>query len=93
MRIIEIEALENRAHLNQEQEGAFASIPDGFAVVPDDMDTPNYPFGEIEVEEINGVMTVTTWIPGVMPEPEPTPDIAPEPSADDILSMLLGGGN
>lgn len=66
MRIIEIEAQENGAHRNQT--GDFKTIPDGFAVIPEDMDTPNYPFGEIEVEEINGVMTVTKWTAGAIPE-------------------------
>lgn len=72
MRIIQIKSLENGSHLNQEQEGTFASIPEGFAVVPEDMDTPNYPFGEIEVEEINGIMTVTKWTAGAIPDVEET---------------------
>lgn len=88
MKIIEIKALENGAHRNQE--GTFKSIPEGWAVVPDDLTTENFPFGEIVVEEVDGVKTVTKWIPGVIPEPEPTPDITPEPSADDVLNTLLG---
>lgn len=68
MRIIEIQALENGGHRNQT--GTFSIIPDGFAVIPDDMETPNFPFGEIETEEIDGVMTVTKWIAGEMPEME-----------------------
>lgn len=72
MRIIEVKALENGAHRNQSFHGA---IPDGWAVIPDDMETENFPFGEIEVEEIDNVMIVTRWIPGVIPEidPEPVP--------------------
>lgn len=77
MRIIEIAALPNGAHRNQTWN---ASVPpEGFAVIPDDLETPNFPFGDITVEEIDGVMTVTAWTPGVMPEPEPE-----EPKTDDI---------
>lgn len=75
MRIIEIEALENGAHRNQT--GDFASIPEGWAVIPNSLETPNFPFGEITVEEINGVMKVTSWTAGTMPEIE-TPEEAPE---------------
>lgn len=50
------------------------SVPEGWAVIPESMDTPNFPFGDIEVEEIDGVMTVTKWIPGELPAPiQPTP--------------------
>lgn len=68
MRIIEIAALSNGAHRNQSYPG-FA--PDGWAAVPDHMDTPNFPFGEVVVEKLNGIMTVTAWIPGIVPELEP----------------------
>ena len=36
MRIIEIEKLDNGAHRNQD--GSFLKIPEGWAIVPDDMD-------------------------------------------------------
>ena len=84
MRIIEITALDNGAHRNQT--GTFSTIPDGWAVIPDDMETPNFPFGEVEVAEINGVMTVTKWTAGTIPEPEPEPE--PEPTTDEILLEL-----
>ena len=72
MRIIEIKALSNRAHRNQT--GTFSTIPDGWAVIPDDMVCENFPFGEVETAEIDGVMTVISWIPGELPAPiEPTP--------------------
>lgn len=73
MRMIEIAALENGAHRNQTHHGV---LPDGWAVIPDNMDTENFPFGEVEVAEVNGVMTVTKWTPGVMPEPDPVPEPA-----------------
>ena len=68
MKIIEIQALENGGRRNQI--GDFQTVPDGYAVVPENMETPNFPFGEIEVEEINGVMMVTKWIAGTIPEVE-----------------------
>lgn len=87
MRIIEIIALCNGAHKNQS--GDFASIPEGWAVIPDDIETPNFPYGEVEVEEIDGVMTVTKWTEGVIPEPEPIPKA--EPSAEEMLNAIVGG--
>ena len=68
MRIVEIKKLSNGSHRNQK--GEFINVPKGYAVIPDDMETPNFPFGEIEVEEIDGVMTVTKWFAGVMPKSE-----------------------
>ena len=70
MKLIEITPLENGAHRNQTS-SAVIPVPDGWAVIPDDMETPNFPFGEVTAEEIDGVMTVTNWTPGVLPEPEP----------------------
>lgn len=86
MRIIEIAPLENGAHRNQT--GTLQTIPDGWAVIPDDMETENYPFGTVEVQEIEGVMTVTSWTPGTIPEPEPEPE--PEPTDTEVLNTLLG---
>lgn len=71
MRIIEVKALDNGAHMNQTFHGV---LPTGWAVVPDDLDTPNYPFGTVEVEEIDGRMTVTKWVATDVPTPKtPTP--------------------
>lgn len=86
--------------MNQTKD-SFLSIPDGWALIPDDMDTLNFPFGQVTVEEIGGVMTVTNWTPGIIPDPEPTPE--PEPTEveqlraqvadlqNQILTMRLGG--
>ena len=71
--------------MNQTKD-SFLSIPDGWALIPDDMDTLNFPFGQVTVEEIGGVMTVTNWTPGIIPDPEPTPE--PEPTLDDRVSSL-----
>ena len=86
MRIIEIAALDNGAHRNQT--GTFLAVPDGWAEIPDGMETPNFPFGEVEVAEINGVMTVTKWTAGTFPEPEPEPEL--EPTTEEILNAMLG---
>lgn len=69
MRFVEIEVLENGAHRNQT--GGLSMPPDGWAVIPDDMELENFPFGELETKKIKGVMTVTKWTPGTIPEREP----------------------
>lgn len=66
MNLIEIKALDNGAHRNQN--GCLSSVSEGWAVIPSDMVCENFPFGEVEVAEINGMMTVTKWTPGEIPE-------------------------
>lgn len=69
MKMLEIAALPNGAHRNQSYHG---NLPEGWAIVPADVEMlENFPFGEVEGEEIDGVMTVTKWTPGTVPEPEP----------------------
>ena len=87
MKIIEIAALDNGAHRNQS--GTFSAIPDGWAIIPDGMETPNFPFGEVEVAEINGVMTVTKWTAGTIPEPEPEQPTAEEQLRADVDYLLM----
>ena len=70
MQIIEIIALNNGAHRNQI--GNISVVPDGWAVLPEEMETLNFPFGEVIVEEIDGVATVTSWTPGIIPGQTPT---------------------
>lgn len=90
MNMIEIVALPNGAHRNQTMHG---SLPDGWAVIPNDMVCENFPFGEVTAEEVNGVMTVTSWTPGVMPEPEPEPEEpTTEPSVWDELDAAYREG-
>lgn len=94
MRLIEISSLENGAHRNLTTMAT--TIPDGWAIIPDDMETPNFPFGDIEVakmtEEVDGVviegahMVVTKWTAGTIPEPEPEPE--PEPTVDERVAAL-----
>ena len=85
MQIIEILALDNGAHRNQS--GDFRIIPEGWAVV--NCETPNFPFGTPTVEEINGVMTVTAWEAGEMPEPEPAPAPEEEPTQIDAIEAQV----
>lgn len=87
MKAIEIKASDNGGHRNQTSDTPFPLL-DGWALVPDGMELVNFPFGEVTAEEIDGVMTVTDWKPGVMPEPEPEPE--PEPTAEELLDILLG---
>ena len=90
MQMIEMIALENGAHRNQTYHGY---LPDGWAVIPSDIDIPGtFPFVDVEVEEIEGVMTATGMTAGVIPEPSPEPAPIPErePSVEEILNAMLG---
>ena len=85
MRIIEIAALSNGAHRNQT--ATLSAVPDGWAIIPDDMEIPDtFPFVNIETEEVvytkesmipddktetYTVVTVTKMTAGTVPEPEP----------------------
>lgn len=83
MIIVEIAALENGAHRNQTMDAPLAIldgcsiVPDGWALIPDDMKMENFPFVTLKAEEVDGVMTVTSWTPGTIPEPEPAPVLPP----------------
>lgn len=83
MKIIEIKALENGSHRNQT--GYITIIPDGWAVIPDEMETPNFPFGEIETEEKDGVMTVTKWVAGEVPESSEEQSLTKEERLIEVL--------
>lgn len=82
MTIVEINQLPNGAHRNQS--GA-KSVPEDWAVVPDSLATPNFPFGDLEAEEVNEVMTVTSWTALPVPQPEPE---EPDP-LESIDAMLV----
>ena len=49
LRIVEIKALSNGAHRNQSYPGF---VPDGWALIPEDMEMPNFPFGEVAAESV-----------------------------------------
>jgi hypothetical protein len=92
MKMIEISALPNGAHRNQTFHG---NLPDGWAVVPDDMAIPaTFPFVNIKAEEVvtesenevHTVMTVTSMTAGVMPEVKPE---EPMPTQLDIIEAQV----
>ena len=85
MTMIEVTPFGNGAHRNQS--GSAKAVPDGWAILPDDMETPNFPFGDITVDNQTPPV-VTSWTPLPIPEPEPAPE--PEPTADEVLNALLG---
>lgn len=90
MKIIKIEPNGNGSHNNQTINGADSAtfpVPEGWAIIPDGMETPNFPFGDITVDNQTPPV-VTSWTPLPIPEPEPAPD--PEPTADEVLNALLG---
>lgn len=81
MRIIEIVALNNGAHRNQNV--SLSKVPEGWAMIPDDMEIPStFPFVDIEVED--GV--VVSMTEGVVPE---RPIVIAEPSAQDDTDAML----
>lgn len=94
MRIIEIAALDNGAHRNQN--GGLSVVPDGWAVIRGNAELENFPFGSFEVETIDGIpyMKEGSWIPGEMPEPspEPMPEPTTEPSVWDELDAAYQEG-
>lgn len=91
MRMLKITAFDNGAHANQSYQGV---LPEGWAIIPDGMQTPNFPFGEVTAAEIDGVMTVTDWTAGIIPETDPeksAPTAAEQLRADvDYIAAMLG---
>lgn len=84
MHMIEIAPLDNGAHRNQSYS---RTLPSGWAVIREDIHTlENFPFGEVEVEEIDGLLVMTKWTPGEIPEPTPEPEPAP---VVDLQAELL----
>lgn len=92
MKILEIQPLENGTHNNRTTTLSFCPI--GWAVIPEDLETPNFPFGKIEVEEIDSVMTVTKWIAGEIPQEEkkeiPVTKMEQLRADIDFLSAIMG---
>lgn len=83
MTIIEIQPLDNGAHRNQT--GSMTTVPEGWAILPADLDTPNFPFGDITVDD-STPPRVSSWTPGDIPEPEPEPE--PEPTEEEDLAAM-----
>lgn len=84
MLAIEIVGAGNGFHANQRSDAPIPLLP-GWAVVPESLSTSetleHFPFGEIVVEDVDGVPTVTGWTPLPVPEPGPEPEPEPEPPA------------
>lgn len=93
MRIIEVKAFPNGGHRNQM--GNFDFVPAGYAVIPENMETPNFPFGEVETKTIDGVLTVTKWTPGTIPETSKVENITTAERLAALeaamLEMAMGG--
>lgn len=79
MRMIQIAPDARGAHDNQS--GPAVPVPAGWAIIPDGLDTPNFPFGEITVDD-SAPPVVTSWTALPIPEPEEEPDA---PTALDQL--------
>lgn len=106
LKIIEIKALDNGAHRNQVLDNIsipdtdlnnisnIVSIPEGWAVIPDDKELENFPFGEIEAREIDGVMTVTKWTAGIIPEvketEKPVSELEQLRADTDYIAVMMG---
>lgn len=102
MKIIEIEALSNGAHRNQD--GGFDVIPSGWAVIPDGMELPaTFPFVDIGVEAVEHtresaipdgepetytVPTVTAMTAGTVPEPEKLTPAKQRENAYDTQAII-----
>lgn len=76
--IIKIEAFPNGGHSNQSLD--IFPLPEGWAFVPPELDTPDtFPFVDIDVNVVDGVLTVVNMRAGVVPEPAPEPEPVPTP--------------
>lgn len=87
MRYIEIEALPNGAHRNQETESALSLA--GWALIPAEMEIPaSFPF--VDITAADGVVTSITEreVPEPEPEPEPEGDIW-----DELAEAIRNGVN
>lgn len=95
MKLVKIKPFENGAHDNCGYSHAVA-VSDGWAVISPEVGTPktleNFPFGNFEVEEIDGVlyMKKDSWTPLPMPEPAPEPE--DDPSVWDELDAAYQEG-
>lgn len=84
MTIIKIEPNELGGHENNTCETGVIDVPEGWAVVPEDMEIPEtFPFVGVEVDETQTPPVVTSMTPGAVPEPDP----APPPQPDEITML------
>lgn len=96
MTIIEIKKNENGGHDNFTADSWDFPVRDGWAVIPEDVGKPatleNFPFGDVEVEEKDGVMTVTKWTAGTVPEAVELPPSEMEKLRADLdyIAIMTG---
>lgn len=95
MHIICLTPLEEGVY-NDHSSDSIIAPPDGWAMIPEGLlKPPTFPrLGSIEAAEIDGVMTVTEWTAGEIPE---QPEVAEEPTemeqlrADvDYIAIMTG---
>lgn len=94
MTIIRIDQNANGSHDNQTINGVTPEtfpVPEGYAVIPAELGTPetlpNYPFGEIVVNDTGDYPEVIQWTALPVPEPEPVPE--PDPSDEPVTWAAL----
>ena len=89
MRIVKLSASKNGAHKNQTYNGV---VPEGWALLPDNVECENFPFGTPKTENVNGKTVVVEWTKGVVPEPEPdVPTELEKLRADvDFIAIMTG---
>lgn len=90
--IIAIEQNDNGSHNNQTWPNR-DSIPEGYAVFSEELEPANelenFPFGNVEIEEIEGIKTVVKWSPLPIPEVPEEPDYNPiEELKSDMISVI-----
>lgn len=72
MTILKISANSNGSHDNQTSSMDLGPLPEGWAVVPESLGTPEtleiFPFGDVTVEETDGTAAVASWTPLPVPE-------------------------
>lgn len=80
MRMIEIKALENGGHRNQTSN--ISTVPEGWAVIPDDMAIPSsYPFVNIKVKDGVVVSMTESTVPAF--------EVVEEPSLLDTIEAQV----
>lgn len=84
MKIIEIKEHENGAHRNQTVND-HVTPPDGWAVIPDTLDTPNFPFGDVTVND-SVPPVVQTWTPLPIPMPDPDSESTPSEKREEAYN-------
>ena len=90
MKLIEIQALDNGAHRNQDTTSN--TIPTGWAEIPTDVAIPEtFPFVDIQVEGSKVVSMTAGVVPDPEPQPEPEPTETEQLRADvDFLAAMAG---